>query len=240
MRFDVLTLFPEIFSGYLRESILAKSIEKKLVDVQLHNFRDWTKDKHHKIDDRPYGGGPGMIMMVEPVVNAVESVWDSTEQLGFDKRQLILLSPTGERLDQKLVEELATCDQLALMCGRYEGFDNRVNEILQPREVSIGDYILNGGETAAMVLIDSVIRLLPGVLGDEQSGIDDSFSSGNRWLEHPQYTRPPEFRGHSVPEILTSGNHQAIAAWRTQKSAEITKQRRKDLLDRDSDQTNDD
>lgn len=230
MRFDVLTLFPDIFSGFLSQSILNKATQRELVSVHLHDFRDWTTGVHKKIDDKPYGGGPGMVMMVEPVVKAVEEVLEKTKQLVDGQRELILLSPVGKKLDQPLVEELATKQQIILMCGRYEGFDQRVVDILQPTEVSIGDYVLNGGESAAMVMIDAVVRLLPGVLGDEQSGIDDSFSTGNRLLEYPQYTRPPEFRGLSVPDVLTSGNHQEIENWRRQKSLELTRQRRNDLL----------
>ena len=227
MRFDVLTLFPEMFPGYLGQSILNKSIEKELVDVQVHNLRDWTTGKHSKIDDRPFGGGPGMILMVEPVVKCVRSVQKMADSPG----KVIMLTPQGRRLDQRFVEELASEPRLLLLCGRYEGFDQRVSDILEPVEVSIGDYILNGGEVAAMVLIDSLVRMVPGVLGDEQSSWDDSFSRGNRMLEYPQYTRPREFEGLEVPEILLGGNHQAIEDWRNQKSLENTRLRRSDLVD---------
>ncbi|HMO15959.1 MAG TPA: tRNA (guanosine(37)-N1)-methyltransferase TrmD [Pirellulaceae bacterium] len=242
MRFDVLTLFPEIFSGYLSQSILNKAIENRLIEVQLHNFRDWTDDPHRKVDDRPYGGGPGMVLMVEPVVKAVEEIWNRissqisltcdavTGQPASDGRQLVLLSPVGRPLVQPIVEELATKQQILLMCGRYEGFDQRIIDILQPLELSIGDYIVNGGEVAAMVVIDAVSRLVPGVLGDESSGVHDSFSSGNRLLEYPQYTRPVEFRGHRVPDVLLSGNHENIRVWREQQSRSLTEKRRKDLF----------
>jgi tRNA (guanine37-N1)-methyltransferase len=226
MRFDVLTLFPEIFSGYLSESLLKLAIQAGLVDVQLHDIRDWAEGKHNRVDDRPFGGGPGMVLMPQPVVECVEAVQAAADAPG----RLIMLSPQGERLTQPKVEELAREQRLLLLCGRYEGFDERIKQLLQPEELSIGDFVLNGGETAAMVVIDSVIRLIPGVLGDEQSSVDDSFSSGNRLLEHEQYTRPREFRGLSVPDVLLSGNHQEIAKWRKQRSREITERRRADLL----------
>ena len=227
MRFDILTLFPEIFAGYMRQSILNKAIEKEMVSLNVHNMRDWCTDKHQKIDDRPFGGGPGMILMVEPVVKCVRDV---TSQHSAPPKT-ILLTPTGRRLDQPLIEELAVEPRLMLLCGRYEGFDQRVSDIVEPMEVSIGDYILNGGEVAAMVMVDSLVRMIPGVLGDEFSNIDDSFSRGNRLLEYPQYTRPRDFEGHSVPEVLLNGNHAAIDAWRKQKSLEKTVNRRSDLLD---------
>lgn len=226
MRFDVLTLFPAIFEGYLGQSLLKKAIDAGLVSVQLHDIRNWSRDKHHKVDDRPFGGGPGMILQVEPVVECVEAVQNMTPQPGH----LILLSPQGRKLDQKVVEELATRERLVLLCGRYEGFDHRVIEILKPDEISIGDYVLNGGEVAAMAVIDSVIRLVPGVLGDDASSAGDSFSSGNRLLEFAQYTRPREYRGHEVPEVLLNGNHEEIARWRREQSYLNTRQRRADLL----------
>ena len=221
MRFDVLTLFPEIFPSYLGQSLLSKAIERELVHVELHNIRDWSKDdKHHKVDDRPYGGGPGMVLMVEPVVECVEEV-----QSEGDAGRLILFTPQGKRLDQPLVESFAQEQRLVLLCGRYEGFDQRIIDILQPEEVSIGDYVLSGGEAAAMVVIDAVSRLLPGVLGDEQSAEEDSFSGEDRLLEFAQYTRPREFRGHQVPDVLLSGNHEAIRRWRKQQSIEKTSSR---------------
>jgi len=226
MRFDVLTLFPEILSSYLGQSLLHKAIESELVETALHDIRQWSVDKHGRVDDRPFGGGPGMVMQVQPVVDCVEAV----QQLGDSPGNLIMLTPTGSKLDQQLVEELVQVPRHLLLCGRYEGFDQRVSDILKPMEISIGDYILNGGEVGAMVLIDSMIRLVPGVLGDEQSNQDDSFSSGNRLLEFPQYTRPREFRNLEVPEVLLSGDHQAIARWREQQSLERTQERRSDLL----------
>jgi len=227
MRFDVLTLFPEMFPGYMSQSLLNKAIEGQLVDVQVHNLREWATDKHQKIDDRPFGGGPGMILMVEPVVNSVRAV----QKMAQPKGKIVMMTPSGRRLDQKFVEELAVEPRLILLCGRYEGFDQRVTDILHPIEVSIGDYILNGGEVAAMVMIDSLVRMVPGVLGDEQSSWDDSFSRGNRMLEYPQYTRPREFEGLEVPEILLSGNHGEIERWRKAKSLENTRLRRSDLIE---------
>ena len=231
MRLDLFTLFPEILSGYLGQSILAKAIERKIVDVQLHDFRLWTKDKHRTVDDRPFGGGPGRVLKVEPVVECVEAVRAGLPSAG----RLILLTPQGRRLTQPIVEELASESSLQLLCGRYEGFDQRVTEILQPDEISIGDYILGGGEVAAMVLIDAVARLVPGVLGDERSSVEDSFSQGNRLLEFAQYTRPREYRGHTVPEVLLSGNHDAILKWRQEQTLQRTRERRADLLDRGGD-----
>jgi len=227
MRFDVLTLFPQIFEGYLTQSLLKKAIDSKLVEVRRHDFRRWCHDKHMAVDDRPFGGGPGMVIKAPPVVDCVEEV----QQQGSAPGQVVLLTPQGVRLDQRLVERLAQQPRHVLLCGRYEGFDQRVVDILQPLEVSIGDYVLNGGEVAAMAYIDTLIRLVPGVLGDEQSHADDSFSSGNRMLEFPQYTRPREYRGIEVPEILLSGDHQAIAGWRSDQSYKRTKDRRSDLLD---------
>lgn len=226
-RVDIITLFPQIFSGYLTQSLLAKAIDKKLVEICVHDLREWSVDeKHHKVDDRPYGGGPGMLICVEPVIRCVESV------VALDHRpaQVILLTPQGERLEQRGVERLAQIERLIVLCGRYEGFDQRVIDILKPMELSIGDYVLNGGEVAAMVLVDSTIRMIPGVLGDEFSSWDDSFSRGNRLLEFPQYTRPPEFRGHRVPDVLVSGDHKKIAQWRQEQSILKTELRRKDLL----------
>jgi len=225
MRFDILTLFPAIFDGYLGQSLLKKAIDAGLVDVQLHDIRQWSRDKHHKVDDRPFGGGPGMILQVEPAVDCVEAV-----QAMAAPGHLVLLSPRGRTLNQTMVEELAAKPRLLLLCGRYEGFDERVFDVLRPDEISIGDYVLNGGEAAAMVVIDACIRLIPGVLGDEESNQHDSFSSGNRLLEFPQYSRPREFRGHAVPEVLVSGNHEQIARWRSEQSYIHTRQRRADLL----------
>lgn len=226
MRFDVLTLFPEMFSGYMSQSLLKLAIERSLVEINLHNIRDYSRDKHKCVDDRPFGGGPGMVLKPEPVVDAVEAV----QQMAGEPGHLVLLSPQGKKLDQPLVERLAQRSRLLLLCGRYEGFDQRVSDILQPEEVSVGDFILNGGEVAAMVAIDTLIRLVPGVLGDDDSNRFDSFSTGNRLLEHAQYTRPREYRGLKVPEVLVSGNHEEIAQWREANSLQRTQDRRADLL----------
>jgi len=225
MRFDVLTLFPEILSGYLGQSLVKLAIERGLIEVGLHNIRDWAGSKHNTVDDRPFGGGPGMVLKVEPVVECVEAVQQAAKTPGH----LIMLSPQGRKLDQRIVEELAAHQRLLLLCGRYEGFDERVKEILLPDEISIGDYILGGGEVAAMVLIDAIARLVPGVLGDEDSNRQDSFSGEDRLLEFAQYTRPREYRGLSVPEILLGGNHEEIARWRMEQSARRTREKRADL-----------
>jgi tRNA (guanine37-N1)-methyltransferase len=228
MQFDVLTLFPAIFDGYLGQSLLKKAIDAGLVDVKLHDIRRWSRDKHQKVDDRPFGGGPGMVLRAEPVVECVEAV----QQMGLPGR-VVVLTPRGRALNQRTVEELAAQERLLLLCGRYEGFDERIFDILKPDEISIGDYVLNGGEVAAMVVIDACIRLVPGVLGDETSSQHDSFSSANRLLEFPQYTRPREYRGHTVPEILLNGNHEQIARWRREQSYVHTRRRRADLLDKE-------
>jgi len=221
MRFDVLSLFPEMFKGYLEQSLLHKAIRSGLLEVVLHDIRDWAEGPHRQVDDRPFGGGPGMVIKVEPVVQCVEQVQTEGDEPGH----CVMLTPQGRRLDQQVVEALAKHPRLLLLCGRYEGFDERIRNILKPEEISIGDYVLNGGEVAAMVLMDSVMRLVPGVLGDEQSAQDDSFSGEERNLEHAQYTRPREFRGLCVPEILLSGNHQQIAQWRAEQRRLRTRQR---------------
>ena len=227
MRFDVVTIFPEMFPGYLGQSLLNKAIEEEIVEVAIHDLRSWTKDKHKSVDDRPFGGGPGMVIKVEPVVECVEEIRGQASDPGH----LVLLTPQGRRLDQKAVEGLAAKPRVILLCGRYEGFDQRVIDILEPDEISIGDFVLNGGEVAAMVMIDTLVRMVPGVLGDDRSNKDDSFSSGNRLLEGAQYTRPREYRGYEVPEVLLSGDHERIARWRKEQSYQTTKQRRSDLLD---------
>jgi tRNA (guanine37-N1)-methyltransferase len=257
MRFDILTLFPEMFPGYLGQSLLKLAIENGLVGVHLHNLRDWCLGKHRVVDDRPYGGGPGMVLRPEPVVDCVESVqaglappnpaepdaaWRMIGHLNNEIREqgqqpaqghLIMLTPQGRRLTQRVVEELAAKPRLVLLCGRYEGFDDRVRQLLEPDEISIGDYVLGGGEVAAMVVVDAVIRLIPGVLGHERSAVEDSFSDEDRWLEGPQFTRPREYRGLTVPDVLLGGNHAEIAAWRKNESLQKTRQRRADLLDED-------
>lgn len=227
MRFDIVTLFPAIFDGYLTQGLLDKAIRNELVQIKRHDLRDWARDNpHRQVDDRPFGGGPGMLLQVEPTVNCVEAI----EAMDDRPARRILLTPQGKRLDQPTAEDLADSPRVLLLCGRYEGFDQRVVDILEPEELSIGDFVLNGGEVAAMVVIDAVVRLLPGVLGDENSSREDSFSRGNRLLEFPQYTRPRTFRGHEVPEVLLSGDHGRIAAWRAEQVRIRTEQRRGDLL----------
>ena len=226
MRIDVLTLFPEMFSGYLGQSLLKRAIDAGIVEIQVHNIRDWAQGKHKQVDDRPFGGGPGMVLRPEPVVECVEAVQGQGDEPGH----LILLSPQGRRLDQRMVDELAGHKRLVLICGRYEGVDQRVIDLLRPDELSIGDYILGGGEVAAMVVIDAVVRLVPGVLGDEQSNKQDSFSGQPPLLEFPQYTRPREYRGLAVPDVLMTGNHPEIARWREEQKLKRTRERRSDLL----------
>ena len=227
MRFDIIPLFPSIFDGYLTQGLLAKAIQRDLVQIEQHNLRDWAPETPHRpVDDKPFGGGPGMLIQVEPTVNCVEAV----QAMDSKPARRVLLTPQGKTLNQPMAENFATSERVIVLCGRYEGFDQRVVDILQPEEISIGDFVLNGGEVAAMVLIDAVVRLLPGVLGDEQSNLDDSFSRGNRILEFPQYTRPREFRGHTVPDVLLGGDHGAIAKWRAEQSQLRTQERRSDLL----------
>lgn len=218
MRFDVLTLFPDLFQGYFTQSLLKLAIERGLVDIRVWNIRAWAQGKHKSVDDRPFGGGPGMVLMPGPVFDAVESV----RAQDADPGQLIMLTPGGERLTQSVVCELAQHKRLLLLCGRYEGFDERIRLGLNPREISIGDFICNGGEVPAMVVIDTVIRYVPGVLGDEQSLSEESHTEPGR-LEYPQYTRPRVFRGMEVPEVLLSGNHPAIARWRREQSEKRSK-----------------
>ncbi len=225
MRFDVFTLFPDVFTPYLDTSILQRARENHLVEVQLHNIRDWTTDKHHVCDDMPYGGGGGMVMKPGPIFTAVESVLGAPPVC-----PLILLTPQGRVFTQKVAEELSQHDHLALLCGRYEGIDERVREHLVTDEISIGDYVLSGGELAALVLIDAITRLIPGALGDPEGAWDNSHATG--LLEYPHYTRPPEFRGWGVPEILLSGDHARIAKWRRQQALLRTRQRRPDLLEK--------
>lgn len=221
MRFDVLTLFPEMFASYLGQSLLKLAIDRGLVDVRLWNYRDWARDKRNSVDDRPFGGGPGMLICCPPVFDCVEAV----QADGPEPGQLVMLTPQGRRLDQQLVVELSQHKRLLLLCGRYEGFDERIREGLKPLEVSAGDFIANGGEVPAMLVIDTVIRLIPGVLGDETSSRYESFSEAGL-LEYPQYTRPREFRGMRVPDVLLSGNHEEIARWREEQSRLRTRQQR--------------
>lgn len=226
MRFDVCTLFPEMFSSYLGQSLLNKAIERGLVNVKLWDFRSFTTDKHNKVDDRPYGGGPGMLIRCQPVFDCVEAVRRDDQTPG----PLVLLGPQGRRLTQRVVEELAGYTRLVLLCGRYEGFDERVRIGLEPMEISVGDFIANGGEVPAMLVIDTVIRLIPGVLGDETSSKYESFAESGL-LEYPHYTRPREYRGMMVPDVLVGGNHAEVERWRQEQSLKRTRELRRDLLE---------
>ncbi len=225
MRFDVFTLFPEVFEPYLQTSILQRALQRGLVEVKVHNIRDATTDRHHVTDDEPYGGGGGMVMKPEPIFAAVEGVLGSPPGC-----PVILLTPQGRVFTQGVAQEFAQHPHLALLCGRYEGVDERVREHLVTDQVSIGDYVLSGGELPALVVIDAVARLIPGVLGDPDGAWDDSHASG--LLEYPHYTRPPEFRGWQVPEVLLSGDHGRIARWRREQALLRTWKRRPDLLAR--------
>ena len=221
MKIDVLTLFPAMFAGPLDESIIKRAREAGRLDLAIHNLRDYAHDRHKTVDDRPFGGGPGMLLKPEPIFEAVES-------LAREGTRVILLSPAGRPFSQAIARELAGLDHLLMVSGHYEGFDERVREQLADDELSIGDYVLTNGALPVMVIIDAVTRLLPGVLGDEDSARDDSFSQG--LLEYPQYTRPAEFRGMKVPEVLLSGNHAEIARWRAEQARLRTQERRPDLL----------
>lgn len=221
MKIDVLTLFPAMFAGPLDESIIKRAREAGRLDLAIHNLRDYAHDRHKTVDDRPFGGGPGMLLKPEPIFEAVES-------LAREDTRVILLSPAGRQFSQAIARELAGLEHMLMVSGHYEGFDERVREQLADDELSIGDYVLTNGALPVMVIIDAVTRLLPGVLGDEDSARDDSFSQG--LLEYPQYTRPAEFRGMKVPEVLLSGNHAEIARWRAEQARLRTQERRPDLL----------
>ncbi|MDD5313321.1 MAG: tRNA (guanosine(37)-N1)-methyltransferase TrmD [Dehalococcoidia bacterium] len=224
-RIDVLTLFPKAFNGYIDHSILGRAQVRDIINVKLHDIRGYSHDKHHTVDDYPYGGGAGMIMKPEPIFEAIENV---KREIQVDKVPVILLTPQGRLLNQDVAVELSKEQNLILICGHYEGIDERVAEHLSTDEISIGDYLLSGGETAAMVIIDCLVRLFPGAIGSDVSLIEESHVRGV--LEYPQYTRPPEYRGWKVPEVLLSGNHQQISAWRREQSILRTMRRRPDLL----------
>jgi tRNA (guanine37-N1)-methyltransferase len=223
VKIDILTLFPEVCRAPLSESIMKRARENGIVDIQIHNLRDWTTDKHHIADDAPFGGGQGMVMKPEPIFAAVEDLRNQASKV-------LLMSPAGHRFDQQTAKELSKEAHLIIVCGHYEGVDHRVIEHLVNMEISIGDYVLTNGAIAAVVLVDAIVRLLPGALGDEQSAVDDSFNHG--LLEAPQYTRPAEFRGWKVPEVLLSGNHAEIAKWRKEQAIKRTRENRPDLLGR--------
>jgi tRNA (guanine37-N1)-methyltransferase len=221
MKIDVLTLFPEMFAGPLDVSMVARARKAGLLDLQIRNLRDWTHDRHKTVDDRPFGGGPGMVLKPEPIFEAVEA-------LAIEKTRVLMMAPTGRVFTQALARELATEEHLLFLCGSYEGFDERIRSLIDD-EVSIGDYVLTNGGLPAMVIIDAVTRLIPGVLGDDESAHDESFSRGE--LEYPHYTRPAEFRGMKVPDVLMSGNHAKIEKWRREQAKLRTKERRPDLIE---------
>ena len=225
MKIDVLSLFPDMFSGVFGQSILKKAQEKSAVQFQVLDFREFSTNKHRNVDDYPYGGGAGMVLTPQPLFDAVETLTKETSE----KPRIILLCPQGERFSQRKAEELSKEKHLIFLCGHYEGYDERIREHLVTDEISIGDYVLTGGELGAMVVIDAVTRLLPGVLGKEESHLQDSFSTG--LLEHPQYTRPADFRGMKVPDVLMSGNHKNIEEWRKKESLKRTYERRPDLFE---------
>jgi tRNA (guanine37-N1)-methyltransferase len=234
MRIDILTLFPEICRAPLNASMMKRAQESGPLELHIHNLRDWTTDKHHVVDDAPFGGGQGMVMKAEPIFAAVEELKKTpnaqrpTPNAELQKPTVILMSPTGRKFDQRMAMEFSRAAHLVIICGHYEGVDHRVIEHLVDEEISIGDYVLTNGAIAAVVFVDAIVRLLPGVLGDEHSAADDSFSSG--LLEGPQYTRPAEFRGWKVPDVLLSGNHGEIAKWRKEQARERTEKNRPDLL----------
>ena len=235
LRFDIITIFPDYFSTVFDYGIVRRAGEAKLIEIKAHDLRAWTSDKHKMVDDRPFGGGDGMVLKPEPLFAAVESLMGAgggARELASEGVRVVMLSPQGRVLDQAVAQELAEAKHLMLICGRYEGVDERVVEMLATDEISIGDYVLSGGEPAAVVLIDAIVRLIPGALGSETSASNDSFSDG--LLDFPHYTRPPEFRGQSVPEVLLGGNHAEIARWRRRKALLKTRQNRPDLLARAS------
>ena len=227
MKIDILTIFPQMFRGPFDESLIKKAQEKGLVTIRIHDLRRWAKDRHKTVDDRPYGGGAGMVMMVEPI-------WHALRKLRTKEAKVVLLSPQGKRFTQTEAEKLAQNQHLIFICGHYEGVDERVRKYLVDEEISIGDYVLTGGELATMVVVDAVVRLIPGVVGKKESLEQESFSlktkEGKPLLDYPQYTRPAEFRGWRVPQVLLSGDHKKIAQWRQKKALERTRKKRPDLL----------
>ncbi len=223
MKIDVLTIFPEMFEGPFRESMIKRAQEKKLVEIKIHDLRDWAEDKHKTVDDKPFGGGPGMVIKVEVIDKALKA-------LKTDKTKVILLTPQGKTFKQKVAKKLSKLGHIIMICGHYEGFDERIREHLVDEEISIGDYVLTGGEIPAMVIVDSVARLLPGVVGNEKSVKDESFSPPAGGLEYPQYTRPAKYKGWQIPEVLLSGDHEKIKKWRKEQAEKRTRLKRPDLL----------
>jgi tRNA (guanine37-N1)-methyltransferase len=230
LRFDIITIFPDYFGAVFDYGIVRRARAAGLVEIEAHDLRRWTSDKHKIVDDRPFGGGDGMILKPEPLFAAVESLTGAKDanELTGTRRRVVLLSPQGRVFDQSTAQELATCEQVVLICGRYEGVDERVAEMLVTDEISVGDYVLSGGEPAAAIVVDAVVRLIPGALGSETSAVNESFSEG--LLDFPHYTRPPEFRGRAVPEVLLGGNHAEIARWRRRAALLKTRRNRPDLF----------
>lgn len=226
MRIDILTIFPEMFDGPFSHSIIKRAKEKGLVDIYLHNIRDYATDKHRRVDDYPFGGGAGMVMMIEPVLSCIENL-----KKDRDYDEIIFMTPDGEKFDQPIANQLSTLKNIILLCGHYKGIDERLREHVITREISIGDYVLSGGELAAAVVTDSIVRILPGVLGDETSALSDSFQDG--LLSPPVYTRPADYKGWKVPDIMLSGHDRKIAEWRHEQALERTWKRRPDLLNND-------
>ena len=230
IKIDVITIFPNIFDNFTNFGVIKEGINKKLCELTIYNLREFTEDKHKKVDDRPYGGGAGMVFMVQPMDSAVRHIKEKNDVLKINLQKTILLTPGGDKLKQNTLKYLSGMENLILICGRYEGVDERIKDLVVDMEISIGDFILTGGEIPAMVLIDGVIRLLEGVVGKEESLINESFE--NNLLDYPQYTRPDLYKGLKVPDVLISGNHSKIKKWREEKSVEITKKKRPDLFDK--------
>ena len=230
MRFDIMTLFPEFVDGILNESIIGRARKSGAVEIRCHNIRDYSEDKHRRVDDTPYGGGKGMLMAAPPIYNCYRAILESADEEMHPRRRVVFMSPAGKVFDQKKAEELATYDQLIILCGHYEGVDQRIIDEIVDEEISIGDFVLTGGELPACLVTDSVARLVPGVLSDPECYMKESISSG--LLEYPQYTRPFEFHGVTVPEVLISGNHANIDRWRNERALEKTKERRPDLSEK--------
>ena len=224
MKFHVLTIFPEFFRGPFEHGVVQKAREAGLIEIQVHDLRRWTSDRHRTVDDRPFGGGEGMLLKAEPIFEAVEAIWPERGE----GRKVILLSAQGVKFDQARAREYSGCGELLLICGRYEGVDERVAEHLADEEISIGDYVLSGGEIAAFAVLDACVRLLPGVMGEQSSGVEESYEAG--LLEYPHYTRPREWEGRAIPDVLLSGDHAKIKAWREAEALKVTRERRPDLL----------
>lgn len=230
MIIDVITIFPDMFRHTIAFGVLREAFDKGLCELNIYDLRDFSEDRHRKVDDRPYGGGPGMVMMIQPMSNAIDYILEKNRVRNIKENRLVLLSPKGKRLHQETLKKMSRKENIIIICGRYEGIDQRIEELYRIEKISIGDYVLTGGEIPAMVLIDGVVRNIEGVLGEKESLVKESFEDG--LLDYPQYTRPPVFKGLKVPDILLSGNHKLIGEWRRKKSIDITKENRPDLFDK--------